>query len=38
MRPSSVLIFKKSKFRWPASACSDSMRVIFIVVLSGKRG
>src|SRR5262245_38563654 len=32
--PSSVLILRKSKFRCPASACSDSTRVIFMAILS----
>src|SRR6266404_4062467 len=34
-RPSSVLILRKSKFRCPALACSDSTLVIFMMVSSG---
>src|SRR5215470_1344040 len=32
--PSSVLILRKSKYRCPALACSDSTRVIFMAIFS----
>src|SRR5215510_3248006 len=38
MRPSSVLIFKKSKLRWPASACRCSIFVTFMAESPGSAG
>src|SRR5262245_66132388 len=36
-RPSSVVILRKSKLRWPASACRCSILAIFIGRLLGAR-